>query len=428
MAVHFHLAPFARDSAFFIDDESRSFDSEKLASIKAFHLAFQRLCPTLASNYVRCELMTAPPTDSDPHFGVERSILTQLASTGFSKSWIQSVQKLSNHYVANPDAISPWSESWAREALLSYYHPLNQARAERVAKKGDALGFFDGISHMVDLGCGSGAAALGFLFGKPGHFEALELSDHSVEIAEIAEKLITGSALSPNKLSRSQRSIEHFSSRDIGPHSLLLLSYVLTESRSNEILDGLLDRHGNLEAIAILEPSTSQDGRRLQRLRPVLMKHGYHLWAPCTHEKECPLLKDSDRDWCHDRTVPHLPAWWTELEAGLPMKNKTVTVSYLLARKRPRTGFSASEEVRVIGDRLEEKTKVRQMICRGENREFISWFPSRLKDAAESFDLERGDRFISSPDLWQDPRGIDRSREYRLNLEAIRHIESTRRG
>jgi hypothetical protein len=84
--------------------------------------------------------------------------------------------------------------------------------------------------------------------------------------------------------------------------------------------------------------------------------------------------------------------------------------------------------VRVIGDRLDEKTKVRQMICRGEQREFISWFPTRLKHEAEDFHLSRGDRFESADSLWTDPRGIDRSKEWRLDLEAIRAIELSLRN
>ncbi len=364
--------------------------------------------------------MTANPAHKD----IETALLTQLAHGEFSKSWVQAVQKLSNHYVAEPDSISPWRETWAREALLSYYHPLNQARAERVAAKGLGVGFFDGIEHIIDLGCGSGAAALGFLIATQTQIKSLELSDHSDAITKVAKKIIEDAKLSPPRLTTSQESIEFYQSHAISKGTLLLLSYVLTESNSETILEGLLKRHPGLEAVAILEPSTSKDARRLQRLRPTLLRHGFNLWAPCTHEAECPLLKDSDRDWCHDRVVPHLPDWWPQLEAGLPMKNKTITVSYLLARKKPRAPHGA--EVRVIGDRLDEKTKVRQMICRGENREFISWFPSRLKAEAETFHLSRGDRFESAEDLWKDPRGIDRSKEFRLDLGAIKQIEATR--
>ncbi len=357
----------------------------------------------------------------------ETSLLQQLGGISRPSVWAKSVQMLSDHYVNRPDAISPWEHDWAREALLSYFHPLNQSRAARVAAKGYELGFFHGLQHAIDLGCGSAAAALGFL--ETHRFDSIELVDHSHAITKIAEAVVKGSNLSPPVVRVSHQSLEVFESRKLAPGTLLILSYVLTEAHSSATLEKLLRRLPDLEAIAILEPSTSQDARRLQALRPILKKHGFNLWAPCTHEGECPLLKDSDRDWCHDRLIPSVPSWWSELEAGLPMKNKTVTVSYLLARKTARsarqTGAPAETrgEVRVIGDRLDEKTKVRQMICRGENREFLSWFPSRLKGAAESFSLERGDMFLSHESLWIDPRGIDRSREYRLNLETIETLQ-----
>ncbi|CAN5542394.1 hypothetical protein BH10BDE1_BH10BDE1_35600 [soil metagenome] len=357
---------------------------------------------------------------------IESALLTQLGGTPRPKDWAKSVQKLSNHYVAEPDSISPWSQDYAREALLSYFHPLNQARANRVASKGAELGFFDGLDNWIDVGCGSGAASLGFLEAlnelKMPAPSAIELSDHSHDITMMAKTLNEKSGLKPTTVTTSHQSLTFLKKESLPQGTLLILSYVLTESAPNA-LSSLIKRLPGLEAVALLEPSTSQDARRLQALRPVLIEAGFQLWAPCTHHDECPLLKDSDRDWCHDRLIPKVPSWWTALEADLPMKNKTVTVSYLLARRKPRAPHA--KEVRVIGDRLDEKTKVRQMICRGDQREFLSWFPSRLKQEAETFYLARGDRFNSDDSFWKDPRGIDRSREWRLDLEAIRAIEST---
>ena len=357
---------------------------------------------------------------------IENALLFELGRHPSPASWALSVQKLSNHYLEQPDAISPWNESWAREALLSYYHPLNLSRAGRAAEKGRELGFFEDLKHVIDLGCGSGAGAMGVL--RVHQFESLHLSDSSALITEIAERVVKNSGLAPNTLSTSRESLATFRPESLRPGTILILSYVLTETLTNLEIENLLKRLNGLEALAILEPSTSADARRLQSLRPILSRAGFHIWAPCTHAGECPLLKDSDRDWCHDRLIPETPTWWNDLEAELPMKNRTVTVSYLLARKKPRPElFSQKSWVRVIGDRLEEKTKVRQMICRGENREFISWFPSRLKGLAQDFDLSRGDLFESDATVWKDPRGIERSKEFRLDLEAIEGIQKTRR-
>ncbi|MDX9732383.1 MAG: small ribosomal subunit Rsm22 family protein, partial [Bdellovibrionales bacterium] len=215
-------------------------------------------------------------------------------------------------------------------------------------------------------------------------------------------------------------------------NTVIVMSYDLTETNAAKTLERLLANNPTLEALFILEPTTSQDGRKLQALREILLQHGFDLWAPCPHTGDCPLLKDSDKDWCHDRLVPALPSWWSEMEAHLPMKNRTITVSYLLARKKKKN-VSGPAMVRVIGDRLEEKTKIRQMICRGPSREFISWFPSRLSRlqiensdfSVADFRLERGDLFQSHDTLWSDRRGHERSHEFRLDLQATQHIHET---
>ena len=120
----------------------------------------------------------------------------------------------------------------------------------------------------------------------------------------------------------------------------------------------------------LLEPSAQQDGRKLQALRDRLLKKGYHVWAPCTHEGPCPLLTQSKTDWCHDRVHFQAPEWFLKMEEQLPMKNRTLTMSYLLMRKAPAEQINAA---RTVGDLMKEKGKDRQMICRGPDREFLAW-------------------------------------------------------
>ncbi|MDZ4081552.1 MAG: small ribosomal subunit Rsm22 family protein [Bdellovibrionales bacterium] len=341
------------------------------------------------------------------------------------------VLRLSNHYVSSPESLSPWSHAWAMKALLSYYHPLNQSRAFGVANRGLQRGFFEGLSTIHDFGCGTGAAALGMLAAWP-EFKKVVLSDHSSEVLKTAHTLFSEVPLLSKdgvKWDTKAETLETSSPPESPKTSLALFSYVLTEAGAIDRFERFLKRGAqrSFEAIVILEPSTSADGRRLQRLRSVLLENDYHIWAPCTHSDKCPLLEESDRDWCHDRFPPFLPSWWKNLEAGLPMKNQSITVSYLLARKKPLP--SETKFVRVTGDPLHEKTKMRQLICRGPHREFISWFPSRFaKPAAKelkNFDLARGDLFKDDPKFWQDQRGAERGHEYRLGENEIFQIRDS---
>jgi len=151
-----------------------------------------------------------------------------------------------------------------------------------------------------------------------------------------------------------------------GRNSCLVFSYSLTEIVE---LPAGWDRY---EALMILEPSTSEDGRRLMQLRSKLIEAGYFMWAPCTHQLACPLLVQSKHDWCHDRFLVEAPAWFSQVEQQLPMKNKTVTTSYLLARKAPAPA-NLKNLGRLTGDSLPEKGKTRQLVCRGPAREFLTW-------------------------------------------------------
>lgn len=352
----------------------------------------------------------------------ERTFQALVSHGTLSKQTPANVMKLSNHYVAKPDAKSPWTEPEAREALLLYFHPLNQSRVYGVSQRAAQLGFFTGLTKLTEIGAGSGAATIGLLAAHSG-FEAIELTDISKEILDLARDIVKHSISEKQTVAVRQSELQSLklSSSD-SPKTLAVFSYVLTEGRAIEKLGHFLKSNPDLEALAIFEPATQEDGRRLQSLRSVLQDHGYSIWAPCPHAEACPLLAESDRDWCHDRTPHFKPDWWDKLESELPIKNASLTVSYLFARKlKP----LREPSVRVIGDPLFEKTKVRQMICRGPHREFMSWFPSRLGIKPEDFDLARGDLFKSSLDIFKDPRGADRSREYRLDLPAIQEIQKT---
>jgi len=376
---------------------------------------------------------------------VESALRNALGSADPAKQ-ADGVMRLSNHYVSSPDALSPWQKTWAMNALLSYYHPLNQSRAFGVANRGAQRGFFEGIQTLYDFGAGSGAGAIGILAACP-EIKKVILSDHSAEVLKAADSIFSSLPSLKNagiKWELRKETLEESMAPVAPPSSLALFSYVLTEANAIDRFERFLKR-GNqrtfeasafegigFEGIAILEPSTSVDGRRLQRLRSVLMENDYHIWAPCTHSDKCPLLEESDRDWCHDRFPPFLPTWWKNLEAGLPMKNQSITVSYLLARKKMPAEKTPAENrklVRVTGDPLHEKTKVRQLICRGPHREFISWFPSRFEKPAakelKDFDLARGDLFLDDQRFWQDQRGAERGHEYRLTEKEIYQIRDS---
>lgn len=295
---------------------------------------------------------------------------------GFSVGSVRlanAVLQLSDRYLQNPSAPSPFEEAWAQAAYAAYYFPLNYARAKAAAEEGARMGFFAGLERFVDFGSGPGSAAFALLETNefPGGALALDRADEALRMqARLA--LDDFPALRSARGSRPPQRLDG---------QLASFSYSLTEI--SELPQWAME----CEALFLLEPSSRDDGRKLQSLRARLLAAGFHAWAPCPHQDACPLLVESARDWCHARAFFEQPAWFSALEARLPMKNRTVSYSYLLARKRP-PHENLKGAARTVGDPLREKGKTRIALCRGPNREFLAWFPQRMEAVP---DLERGE-------------------------------------
>lgn len=321
-----------------------------------------------------------------------QAIAAELQKLGYRfeepKRLADAALKLSDHYLQNPTAETPWNEPWAQAASLAYFFPLNYARNAAVASEAARLGFFEGLTGLVDYGSGTGSALFAFLNLWPRLGGYAGPSATAIDTSPIALELAfrLGAA---RVMANWERETVHGSSpprallhRSLG-NSLLSASYVLTE------LSELPEWWLKFEALAFVEPSTQGDGRSLMRTRERLLEHGFQVWAPCCHQGNCPLLAHSERDWCHDRIHWEAPAWFAELERHLPIKNRTLTFSYLLARRSLSPPQALAGLARLTGDMLEEKGRTRQLICRGTEREFLAWFPGRLPKG-ERIELHRG--------------------------------------
>lgn len=306
-----------------------------------------------------------------------------------SKALAKCVQALSDFFISKPDGQTPWHEIWAQVAYLCYYLPLNSSRIKALVDEADKRNFFAGIENVIDFGAGLATASLTIA-------EKHSLNFHLVERAQEPQRLI-------------EKHFKHFQAKEWmrtisaakipdANKTLAVFSYSLTE------LSDIPDWAYNCEALMLIEPSTQQDGRKLLQLRQKLLDKGYHVWAPCTHEQACPLLSQSKTDWCHDRIHFDAPVWFKKMEEHLPMKNRTLTMSYVLMRKSAPSEIHAA---RVVGDMLKEKGKNRQMVCRGPEREFLAWLH---KNKIEQ-EIPRGVLIDLPPDLQKV------SNELRVNSE-----------
>ena len=75
------------------------------------------------------------------------------------KKIAQSVLKLSDFYIEQPDSATPWREEYCQIAYRYYYLPLNFLRVQKTIERGQQVGFFEDLNHFIDWGSGPGTAS-----------------------------------------------------------------------------------------------------------------------------------------------------------------------------------------------------------------------------------------------------------------------------
>ncbi len=335
-----------------------------------------------------------------------------IAPLGFSlkepQKLAQAVLKLSDFFIrgVNPHSHDDyWKDPGHHAAYLAYFNVLNYVRSRSAMAEVRKTRFLLDARRVMDWGCGAGAASMALATECSAILPAIKITGtdrSSVAIREYAKWLKfmnvdVNTNLGDLKLSDALKAESQSSYTDT-----LIFSYVLNELDAHESHVGGMPRgqetghagqaYGypkipdHVQRLIIIEPSTNQAGRKLMLYRDKMIEQGWFAWAPCTHQEFCPLYNQSGKDWCHHRVHWTKPEWFQNLEQFLPMRNDTLTLSYLLlARQKPLTDLTGLS--RVVGDAQAERGKTRQMICRGVNREFLSWLDrNRLKPG-----LKRGD-------------------------------------
>jgi hypothetical protein len=330
--------------------------------------------------------------------------IIKLIDSAWAKPGItaQNILRQSDFYIENPKTPTPWDKDFVRKAQLAYYLPLNLIRSMRVYKQLknnpnlNFESFFSGIENYWELGSGLSPSYFALKETFPSlQFSSVNFIESSQYAQEFHKSLLT---LYMENLNNQNLDNHHWIKKeptrnDKISKDLVVCSYALTEF---EVVPEWLFQ---AKAIIIIEPATREDGRKLLALRSDLIKNGFEIWAPCLHQMNCPLLQETKNDWCHDRVHFEKPEAFQKIENLLPIKNDTLTLSYLVAKKKSdiKTDSASSlstNTVRVIGDFLNEKGKSRQLICRNSKREFLT----QLKRKLTPLEFERGDILkISSP-------------------------------
>ncbi len=104
-----------------------------------------------------------------------------------SKRIADAVLKMSDFYIQNPEAQTPWNESWCQIAQIAYYLPLNYLRAKYVCDEAYKLSFFDPNTNCIEIGYGLGALTLhlGEVFRK---IKGIEVSSAAQDLFQDISK------------------------------------------------------------------------------------------------------------------------------------------------------------------------------------------------------------------------------------------------
>lgn len=292
---------------------------------------------------------------------IDQRIRAALSVRGVSldepKALAASIIKLSDFYMQFPGRPTPWDDGFAVPAYLSYFLPLNFVRLATAFNEVKRFLPPASFSAICDYGSGLGTTQWVCESSdlEPRPLYAIESSTRARDLhAELVDQ-------SPTRWKSEFRAPAQIPDRTLG-----IFSYSFLEMQRH------LPKLEQFSHLLIVEPSTRELSRALMEWRTRLMGMGFSPLAPCTHSQDCPLLTQSHRDWCHQRVHFQGPEWFQQLEDHLPMKNRTLTYSYLLM-SRDTTDSQWRNTARAIGDTIPENGKTRQMICRGPNREFLSW-------------------------------------------------------
>ncbi|MBY0314821.1 MAG: small ribosomal subunit Rsm22 family protein [Bdellovibrionales bacterium] len=275
-----------------------------------------------------------------------------------------------SHFYQEGGRETPWSKTQSQVAYLSYFFPLNYVRHLKILDEAKSHIPKNTTAPVLDFGFGLGSSRLALLdsdwITPQTPYTAIEKSGAAKELYGFLE---------------SSPILQWTAAYDSTPNSRSwgVMSYSLNE------LATLPRWVSQLDTVLIVEPSTQKIGRNLMALRSTFMEAQFEILAPCTHREACPLLTHSKTDWCHDRIHWEQPAWFSAIEAQLPIKNNTLTYSYLLLSKSSQN--KNSNEGRVVSDELHEKGKTRWLYCRNSEREYLSW----LERAGPAPQIKRGD-------------------------------------
>lgn len=273
----------------------------------------------------------------------------------------------------------------ARNAYLLYYMTTNLLKLWPPLRELEQSKFFsnrNSVRHL-DLGSGPGTGIWSLL---------LFLEDFGIECASeftlsdsLRENLSAGEQfyrlLSKKLKNKPTGSYETWDMTKPGmiptaisakgSYDLITLMNVineLPESNDEVLIASLEELLAAKGALIVIEPSTRELSRRALRFRDRMVAKGMQVYAPCTHQLNCPALQDPD-NWCHTEVPWERPPFIKTIDdqAGtLRLSLKFTYTTYLKQEINQRNLFMDERQNsagRVVSQSFREKGRTRFVVC-----------------------------------------------------------------
>ena len=204
--------------------------------------------------------------------------------------------------------------------------PATYGAAERVFRQIKAAFDETAVNTLTDVGAGTGAATFAAFQTFPSLKESLCL-EREAAVRTIGETLTKKAAL-PARWRAFDLTRDALSDAS----DLIACAYVLNELSDADAQTALTNLWNATERfLAIIEPATPDDCRRMLTIRDFLTRKGAFIVAPCPHENDCPAGVDG---WCHFSVRVARDKLHKTLKSGsAPFEDEKF--SYLIASKEP---------------------------------------------------------------------------------------------
>lgn len=256
-------------------------------------------------------------------------------------------------------------------AYLLHFHTSSMARTLACLQQLPTHITFPSTLHVLDVGCGTGAATEALIRWMNTHHPHVKLE---VTLVDISRRVLSCARQRLSKLASVTLQVHHGTIEDIqDKYDIILAAHVFNENEAQTTALCVVERLNRHGCLLLLEPALIDPTRSLMSFKNELVAEGLCTWAPCTHDHACPMLNEP-KQWCHF-DVPWSPGpIRTYFDQSMNHDTTRLSFAYLLMGRKPHQ----TDAGRVVSHVLKstfKKTSLIKVCCEASVQDW--YFPKK---------------------------------------------------